>query len=107
MVTEIIWTEPAKNKLREISDYYKKKAGKRTAQKIRNEIYSRVAILSTNPRAGAQEELLKDKTQEFRFLVEGNYKIIYWLEPGKVLISTVFNCRRNPEKIRKIISKKE
>lgn len=99
MVTKVLWTKPAKERLREIYDYYKEKAGKRTAKKIRDEIYSSVAILSTNPKAGAREELLKNKAQEFRYLVEGNYKIVYWVETGKVMIATIFDCRRNPLKM--------
>lgn len=105
-MVDVVWTEPAKMRLRGISDYLKKEAGKRIAKKIRDQIYARANILVENPKAGQREELLKDRPEEFRYLVEGNYKIVYWLEPGKATISTVFDCRQNPEKIKEVAGKK-
>jgi toxin ParE1/3/4 len=52
--------------------------------------------------AGAKEELLAEYPEEFRYLVEGNYKIIYWKEHEVITISSVFDCRQNPDKIKKL-----
>jgi plasmid stabilization system protein ParE len=36
----------------------------------------------------------------FRFLVSGNYKIVYRIIDSKsILIASVFDCRQNPEKM--------
>lgn len=62
-----------------------------------------MAVLATNPQAGQREELLVEREQEFRYLVEGNYKIIYWLESEKAIISAIFDCRQNPQKMKEEI----
>ena len=104
MVENIVWTDPAKIQLREIYNYYKGVAGKRIANKIRNKIYRRTFILATNPFAGPRENLLEGMSVEFRYLVEDNYKILYWPEPGTIFIAAVFDCRQNPEKMLKEIT---
>ena len=104
---EIIWTERAKRRMREIFDYLDEAAGKRTARKIRGKIEARAAILAANPQAGQREELLAARPQEFRYLVEGNYKIIYRLDSDKAVISTVFDCRQNPEKMKEEVAEKK
>lgn len=96
------WSEQAASSLEEIFGYHKKVAGVRVARKIATKITQRTQILSDNPLAGQREELLKDLSFEFRYIVEGNYKILYYSLPEKVVISLVFDCRRNPEKMRDI-----
>jgi plasmid stabilization system protein ParE len=54
---------------------------------------------------GKREELLLDHPKDFRFLVEGNYKILYWISEDEIIIASVFDCRQNPEKIIDIIAK--
>lgn len=99
MAINVKWTSPALAQLRKIYDYHHEVAGARTARKITNKVLSRVDILIQNPKTGPQEELLKDYQKEFRYLVEGNYKIIYWFEADVITITAVFDCRQNPEKI--------
>ena len=93
------WSERASTRIEEIYEYLKAEAGKRTARKIVDKIYSRVDILAQNPQAGQREELLQGRDEEFRYLVQGNYKIIYWIETDRITISTLFDCRQNPEKM--------
>ena len=40
--------------------------------------------------------------EDFRCLVEGNYKIIYWKEDEIITIASVFDCRQNPKKMKKL-----
>ncbi|MDH6341426.1 toxin ParE1/3/4 [Parabacteroides sp. PFB2-12] len=101
MVARVTWTKPAVKQLREIYNYFVQVASKRTAKKIRDKIQSRTKILSNHPLAGQREELLKDMSVEFRYLVEGNYKILYWVESEIVFIASVFDSRQNPEKMKK------
>lgn len=62
-------------------------------------------ILEQNYKIGQLEELLKDQRQEFRYLVSGNYKIIYYInfETNKVIIANIFDSRQNPAKLNKTI----
>ncbi|MCU0288260.1 MAG: type II toxin-antitoxin system RelE/ParE family toxin [Acidobacteria bacterium] len=51
------------------------------------------------PALGQKEPLLSHKTDVYRYLVEGNYKIIYRIKGNKVVIDTVFDVRQNPDKM--------
>jgi hypothetical protein len=33
-------------------------------------------------------------------LIEGNYKIIYWIDNQNIKIAAVFDCRQNPAKMK-------
>ena len=97
MVVE--WSERASMRLGEIFEYLEKEASKRTARKIVNQIYSCADIPIKNPLAGPREESLTNRDREFRYLVQGNYKIIYQVDLERVVVSTVFDCRQDPERI--------
>lgn len=99
MVERIEWSEFAKNQLRNFYNYYLEVAGKRIAKKLINKIIERVDILIANPFAGRKEDLLSDYSEEYRYLVVENYKIIYWINGQVAIISTVFDCRQNPVKM--------
>jgi plasmid stabilization system protein ParE len=97
------WTKPAQTQLREIFDYYNSNADEIVAQKIVAKITSRIGILSHNP-LGAQRELsLEDRPEGFRRLVAGNHKIVYWIVDNEVWIAAVFDTRRNPTQLRKMV----
>ena len=50
------------------------------------------------------ESQLKNRKKKYRYLLEGNYKIIYSVEGILATISSVFDCRQNPKKIKRIIT---
>jgi toxin ParE1/3/4 len=102
MEIRIEWSELSERQLKDIFDYYSFEVSPKIARKIINKIIERVSILEDNPLAGPKEELLNEYFEEFRYLVEGNYKIIYWKMENVITIATVFDCRQNPEKIKKI-----
>ena len=101
MELEIFWSELAENKLRDVFDYYKMKAGLKTARKIANQIVDKTLVLTENPRVGPIEELLSERPQEFRYLVSTNYKVIYYInfETKRIVIANVFDVRQNPQKM--------
>lgn len=105
MGLEIFWSQFAEDKLQDIFQYYKFKAGVKIANKIINQIVDKTLILEQNYKIGQLEELLKDRRQEFRYLVSGNYKIIYYInfETNKVIIANVFDSRQNPIKLNETI----
>ncbi|MBK8806334.1 MAG: type II toxin-antitoxin system RelE/ParE family toxin [Bacteroidales bacterium] len=102
MEIKIEWSELSTKQLNDIYYYYSHKANPRIAKKIVNKIIERVGVLLNNPLSGTKEELLNDMPEDFRYLVESNYKIIYWLENETITIASVFDCRLNPEKIKKL-----
>jgi toxin ParE1/3/4 len=102
MEIRIEWSEQSERQLKDIFDYYSIEASPKIAREIINRIIERVSILENNPLAGPKEELLSENPEEFRYLVERNYKIIYWKKKRLITIAAVFDCRQNPEKIKKI-----
>lgn len=98
----IEWSELSERQLQDIFNYYSVEANLKIARKIVNRIIDRVSILERNPLAGVKEELLNDYPEDYRYLVESNYKIIYWKKENLITIASVFDCRQNPTKIKKI-----
>ena len=102
MEIRIEWSELSEKQLKDIFDYYSFEVSSGVARKIINRIIDRVSILESNPLAGPKEELLNDYPEDYKYLVESNYKIIYWKKGNLITIASVFDCRQNPEKIKKI-----
>lgn len=96
----VILSQFARNQLNDIFGYYTAVAGQRTAMRIVGDIVSSMERLGHNPMAGQVEELLKDYAEGYRRVVEGNYKIIYWISSESVIIESLFDCRRDPVKIK-------
>jgi len=95
----IVWTKPAKKDLREIFTYFKLKVSINLARKIINSILAKTSILETH-NIGVKEPLLIQLQQEHRYIIEGNYKIIYFIKDSKVYITHVFDTRQNPDTLK-------
>jgi len=102
MEIKIEWSEFSSKQLSDIYNYHSLKASPRIARKIINKIVDRVKVLLENPLSGPKEELLDEMPEDFRYLIEGNYKIIYWQENKIITIASVFDCRQNPEKMKEM-----
>jgi len=100
MEMRIEWSELSERQLKDIFDYYSFEANPRIARQIINKLIDRVSILESNPLVGQKEELLSGYPEDFRYLIESNYKIIYWGKDNIITIASVFDCRQNPEKIK-------
>ncbi|MCX6309563.1 MAG: type II toxin-antitoxin system RelE/ParE family toxin [Bacteroidia bacterium] len=105
MEIRIRWSPKAIYQLREIFDYYQANASTTVAESIITTILSRTRNLNFFPNMGKREEILLDHPKGFRYLVEGNYKILYWLNEDEIIIAFVIDCRQNPDKIIDIIAK--
>lgn len=101
MELTLYWSQHAEEKLEDIFNYYKQKAGVKTARKLVSSIIDCTIDLNKNPEIGQIEELLEGKKQGFRYLVYTNYKIIYWINYTKerLEIANVYDTRQNPDKI--------
>ena len=55
------------------------------------------------PLIGQEEELLKQRETEYRYLVFKNYKLIYSVDNqnGFIKIADVFDTRQNPPKLKR------
>lgn len=102
MEIRIEWSELSERQLKDKFDYYSLEVSSRIAKKIINRIIDKVSILESNPLAGPKEELQSNHPEKFRYLVESKYKIVYWKKENLITIASVFDCRQNPEKIKKI-----
>ena len=106
MDLKVVWTNNASSQLEEVFDYFKTVANISVARKLVKEIVHKTKILSTNPRIGQKESLLSERKREYRYLVEGNYKIIYWVESTIIFIAAVFDTRQNPVKMKEAVQPK-
>lgn len=89
-----IWTNEAFDDLLQIEDFL----GIDKASKVIDKIIERTRQLQDFPLSGKIQPT--QTRQEYRFLVEGNYKIIYSFRSNKVYINTIFDTRQDPEKLK-------
>ncbi|HCI54945.1 MAG: type II toxin-antitoxin system RelE/ParE family toxin [Bacteroidales bacterium] len=102
---KIIWTDFAVNSLLEIFQFYKESANINVALRIRSRIFHATRQLVKHSLSGQLEPNLIKLGEEHRYLVEGNYKIIYKRVKEGVLITDVFDTRQDPRKIQRRSSK--
>ena len=97
----IYWTDFAKNELKNIFDFHRKKVNLKIAQQIVRQIVKSADALQKFPEMGAIEKLLQEQPESFRYIVSTNYKIIYWVNCHKkrIEIVDVFDTRQNPIKM--------
>ena len=98
---KIFWLKSAKIELRLIKQYYTDIAGHSVGTKISHDIKVYADILKTHPEAGPEEETLKHLKKGHRYLVKGNYKLIYRNINNSIFIIDVFDTRLNPTKLLK------
>jgi plasmid stabilization system protein ParE len=96
---QVFWSDTATETLRDIYVYYKELAGKNTAGKIKRTIFTATKQLVRYPQSGQIEENLKLLGEDHRYLIAGNYKIIYKNVNAGVLVTDVFDTRQDPSKI--------
>jgi toxin ParE1/3/4 len=102
---QVIWTNFAISELKNIFLYYRMVAGERTAVKIKRSIFAATKPIIKHPLIGAEEENLQDLKQGHRYIVEGNYKIIYRIIGEEIFITDIFDWRQNPTKMKKSASR--
>ncbi|MEQ9422855.1 MAG: type II toxin-antitoxin system RelE/ParE family toxin [Cyclobacteriaceae bacterium] len=94
--SHVIWTDESFSDLEVIFDFLAEKSLS-AANKMVAKILSRTRQLEQFPESGSRLSLPQIDENKYRFLVEGNYKIVYSNYPGKVIINTIIDSRRNPE----------
>ncbi|AOW08512.1 type II toxin-antitoxin system RelE/ParE family toxin [Flavobacterium gilvum] len=103
MGLKIYWTDSAKIEVKSIYVFFKRETSAVVAKKFIKEITDQVKLLIDQPYLGKVDQQLIGSSREFRHLIYGNYKIIYWLniDNDQVEIWDVFDCRQEPLKIKR------
>ncbi len=98
MEVTIYWTDFAKEELHSIYNFTRIKNSAEFSKKIIKKIIDSIIILKSFPELGQIETFLQDKKQSFRFIIQDNYKIIYWFNKpnNRIEIIDIFDCRQNP-----------
>ncbi len=99
---KVVWTELATAQLKEVYLYYKEVASTKVASTIKSRIYEKTRKLSEFPELGQKENNLLIEALNYRYLVSGNYKIVYRiiLTEKIVLIAAIFDTRQNPDDLK-------
>lgn len=98
---QVIWSNTALHDMETIYDFLVEKS-QPAAQRIIETILGRAKQLESFPESGVKQETVKPAIKEYRYLIEGDYKILYsyQAEIQRVYIATIFDTRYNPEKMK-------
>jgi plasmid stabilization system protein ParE len=95
---KVFWSKTALAQLKTISFHSSFSSTKNLSDKI----VDRTALLQKFPEMGSIQNLTQKtkihKKQEYRYLVEGNYKILYYITKHTIRISLIFHTSQEPEK---------
>jgi toxin ParE1/3/4 len=94
---EVIWTEEAFNDLNSIYDFLAEKSIQ-AAQTVSSDIIEKTNLLQNFPESGQKQ--LSRSTINYRYLITGNYKIIYCVREEHLYINAIFDTRRDPDKLK-------
>ncbi|HWZ21786.1 MAG TPA: type II toxin-antitoxin system RelE/ParE family toxin [Cytophagaceae bacterium] len=99
---KVTFTPFALNCIKEIFDYtFEQSKSDKIAQKLVDSILKKIKLLIHHPELGKQEELLIDTKKIYRFIIDGNYKILYRIiDNNNIVITDVFHTKQNPDKIK-------
>jgi len=98
----VIWTPPAVDDLENIFKFYKGIASETKAQEILSLIYDATDVFTldnlTTKEIGQIELDLQHRNRGYRYIVEGHFKIIYFVDKKNIVITHVFDTRQDPDK---------
>ena len=98
----VVWSKEAQERLDEIHFYISNTAKSDIpADKFILKLIDRTILLATFPFSGQAEPHFAVAGKERRYLVEGDYKIIYRIVEDKVIITDIFHTSLNPQRLTK------
>jgi plasmid stabilization system protein ParE len=90
---KIDWSIEARMDLIDILEYYNKRnKSSLYSKKLNSKINRSTKLITKNPLIGLQSEI-----ESVRALITGDYQIIYELSDDLILITMIWDCRRDPE----------
>ena len=101
---EVVWSENAELQIKLISELYKFQFSKSTAKNFAREIISSTLILKKFPELGTPQEVHPTRSIDYRYILSGHYKLIYFKSNSFIVIATIFDTRQNPEKLNIILN---
>jgi plasmid stabilization system protein ParE len=66
---------------------------------ILNQLFQRVETLKKFPFIGQKENISSTPSKEYRRLIFGYYRIIYFIDKDTVYVARIFDSRQDPEKL--------
>jgi toxin YoeB len=92
---KIVWSDKAKIDLLLILEYFYIRNGSKTySLKLNSKIRRAVRLLTNHPFLGLQSDV-----ENVRALVEGGYAIFYQVDKETIRITTIWDCRQNPDNL--------
>lgn len=98
MVSEIVWSKQAEEQFTEILLYFHFKDEDGYAFRLLEKITHTTGLLLTHPYLGFIDPWLISSSKRYRSLIEGHYKITYYIENDRIWIAAIFDTRQSPEK---------
>jgi plasmid stabilization system protein ParE len=107
-MAEIKWHDSAREHLRNIFDFNIDHFSESYAYSILGEVLGEVQDLENFPKKGAFELLLEGRKYEYRrLIIRDNYKVIYFLVEDEAHIAAVWDVRRDPQTLIKLVTDSE
>ncbi len=94
-VYEVIWSDLAKQQLKEAYKFIKKESEK-NAKKVRDKIVASTRILATGTEIYKIDELKYNNNGNYRAYVIYNYRITYKIESDSIIILRIRHTSREP-----------
>lgn len=91
------WTQTARDDLKSIFDYIRKRADRKQAQYVVSEIRQQALKVSIFPEMHAKEPY--SEKENVRFTVKWRYKIIYEIEKDTVYVVRIFHTSQSPDNL--------
>lgn len=95
MAYKIVWTENARDDLKEIIFYLKQEWSAGIAEKFIIDCYSKIDLIAHFPYIGIASEKIKSVR---KILVTKHNALYYSVEDGKIVLLDFFDTRKNPKK---------
>jgi len=99
-MVKIVWTHRAFGQFERAIRYIRDEQGLTYAKIVNEKILESIQLLEKYPEMGALEKALTHKQKNYRYLVVWSYKVIYRVDPDKIVISRIFHSARNPSRLK-------
>jgi toxin ParE1/3/4 len=94
---KVLITDFAKQQLADIYEYYKLEGYGNFGRKVRKDVINKALSLREFPNMGSIEAHLTILELGHRYIVVGNYKIIYRVAIDCIYVTDIFDTRRDPD----------
>jgi toxin YoeB len=90
---KVEWSFEARLDLLDVLDFYiVRNKSAAYSKKLNSKINDSIKLISKHPLIGVQSDI-----ESVRALITGDYQIIYEILDNTILISMIWDCRRDPE----------